>query len=114
MLMFDRAIRPASGGGGLPFDWPFLRLLRSGSPSWVPEFHAPFLASTARQSIKQWICFVCHSVHLQSYDLCSHLENQHPQLNRIFSMNPQLFPRCTNCREYFWFCYFFLSINWRF
>lgn len=97
--LFDRAILPSSRTDVLPFDWPFLRLLRSGSPAWVPEVDARFLTSTARRNIKQWICFICRAVFVQSYDLCAHLENQHPQMHCTFSMNPQLFPRCLMCSE---------------
>lgn len=80
--------------------WSFLRLLRSGSPAWVPELDAGFLESRARQTVKCWLCFVCHASHDYSFELCAHLDRDHRQMTCLFALNPRLFPRCSICRKF--------------
>lgn len=99
-LMFERVSTPGSRDGSSPINWHLLRLLRCGSPSWIPELDPDFLSSRARTTIKKWVCFICHAGHDKSYELCTHLDSHHRQMSCTFSMNPQLFPRCTICREF--------------
>lgn len=92
-------------------DLPVLRLFRSGSSSWVPELDADFLGSRARQTIKCWMCFICHSSHEHSSELGAHLDQTHRQMTCLFAMNPRLFPRCLVCGKFFPFS-FCSSIVW--